>query len=304
MIHRLAQQTPAAVALQNAAELRRFQAATPAATRFNFAQILSGTTEDETEVNTKSSAPKTLPGFSDAIATAAIPVVLGETGSRAPVVTPTTTAPATTTETTKTTTATTTSPATATDAAATASPATTPAAATVTAPGVGALVTAILNGSFQPTDVTNPAQLQAGTPIGNQSVPNFYFASDQTAAQLAALLGGKVVQMPPFGQDQGWTEPNANFIQLPNGQTFNAADVAYYANTSSEGAAQLTADITATINQGSAWTSYYQQGGAIPTFPMGYVGPPISGMTYASGMIGADGNVINPAMVQSATQGA
>ena len=127
-------------------------------------------------------------------------------------------------------------------------------------------------------------------------MPNFYYASNQTASQLASLLGGTVVQMPAFGQDKGWSEPVANFIQLPNGQTFNAADIAYYAKCGSEGAAQLTADITGAINQGSAMTNYFQYGGQMPTFPIGYVGPPISGMTYPSNMIGSDGNVINPAM--------
>jgi hypothetical protein len=168
---------------------------------------------------------------------------------------------------------------------------------------VGALVTAILNGTFQPTDQTDPSKLQEITPAGTDYMPNFYYASDQTAAQLAQLLGGTVVQRPAFGQDKGWSEPNANFIQLPNGQTFNAADIAYYANSGSQGAEQLTSDITAAINQGSAWTNYYQNGGSMPTFAMGYVGPPISGSTYSASMIGADGNVINPAMQQPATQG-
>lgn len=127
-------------------------------------------------------------------------------------------------------------------------------------------------------------------------MPGFFYASDQTAAQLAQLLGGKVVQMPAFGQDQGWSEPNANFIQLPNGQTFNAADVAYYAKCGVSSPAQLYADITQTINQGAAWTNYYKYGGQIPSFPTGFVGPPISGMTYPPGMVAADGTVINPAM--------
>jgi hypothetical protein len=37
----------------------------------------------------------------------------------------------------------------------------------------------------------------------------------------------------------------------------------------------------------------------LPSFPTGYVGPPISGMTYPPGAIGADGMVINPAMQTS-----
>jgi hypothetical protein len=160
-----------------------------------------------------------------------------------------------------------------------------------------------MNGSFHPTNVTDPAQLQEITPAGTDYMPNFYYASDQTAAQMAQLLGGTVVKQPAFGQDKGWSEPNANFIQLPNGQSFNAADIAYYAKTGSVGSDQLTADITAAINQGSAWTNYYQQGGAMPTFAMGYVGPPISGSTYSSSMVGADGNVVNPAMQQTVVKG-
>jgi hypothetical protein len=157
-----------------------------------------------------------------------------------------------------------------------------------------------MNGSFQASYVSS-SQLVETNPAGTDTMPNFYYASNQTASQLASLLGGTVVQMPAFGQDKGWNEPLANFIQLPNGQTFNAADVAYYAKCGSEGAAQLTADITAAINQGSAMTNYYQNGGQIPTFSMGYVGPPISGMTYPASMIGANGNVINPAMQGLAT---
>lgn len=163
-------------------------------------------------------------------------------------------------------------------------------------PGIQALVTSIMNGSFQPTYVTNPAQLQEITPAGTDYMPNFYYASNQTANEMASMLGGTVVQRPAFGQDSGWNEPLANFVQLPNGQTFNAADIAYYANCGSQGPAQLTADLTGAINQGAAWTNYYTNGGQMPTFASGYVGPPISGMTYPAGTIGADGNVINPAM--------
>jgi len=167
---------------------------------------------------------------------------------------------------------------------------------TIQTPGVQALVTAIMDGSFKPTYVTDQSKLQETTPVGTDTMPNFYYASDATANQLASLLGGNVVQRTAFGQNRGWNEPLANFIQLPNGQTFNAADVAYYANCGSVGASQLTADLTQTINEGSAWTNYYTNGGQIPTFQTGYVGPPISGMAYPTNMIGADGNVINPAM--------
>jgi hypothetical protein len=34
----------------------------------------------------------------------------------------------------------------------------------------------------------------------------------------------------------------------------------------------------------------------MPIFATGYVGPPIPGMIYPAGSIGADGNVVNPAM--------
>ena len=199
-----------------------------------------------------------------------------------------------------------TTPATTAASAAAASSSTTAASGTaggVTTPGIQALVSAIMNGTFSGTNVTDPSQLQETTPAGTDTMPNFYYASDQTAAQLAQLLGGKVVQMPAFGQDKGWTEPNANFIELPNGQTFIAADVAYYSRCGVQGPAQLTADITQTINEGAAWTNYYQNGGAMPGFATGYVGPAITGMTYASGSIGADGNVINPAMQTPGTPG-
>jgi hypothetical protein len=174
-----------------------------------------------------------------------------------------------------------------------AAPATAATSGTVQNPGIQALVSAIVNGSFQPTYVTDPSQLQETTFTGTYTMPNFYYASDQTAQQLASLLGGTVVQRAPFGQDSG---PLANYIQLPNGQTFSAADVAYSAKTGPEGAAQLTANLTQTINEGAAWSNYYVNGGSMPSFPPGYVGPPINGMTYPAGSIGADGNVINPAM--------
>ena len=303
MINRLTHSSAAAaMELQNAAEARRNQAANaqtpqPAGAQYNFAEIFGGADWGETEKSTASSAApvSSRGGFDTAIATATARVV-DNTGASA--------TPAPSTGATGTATATHASVAdTAATTATTAAADTTP---PVTNPGVEALVTAIMNGSFQPTNVTDASQLQETTPAGTDTMPNFYYASDQTAAQLAALLGGTVVQQTPFGQDQGWSEPLANFIQLPNGQTFNAADVAYYANAGSEGAAQLTADITSTINQGSAWTQYYQSGGqmSMPSFAEGYVGPPISGMSYPSSMIGSDGNVINPAMQQSTVTGA
>ena len=184
--------------------------------------------------------------------------------------------------------------ATATTSASAAAP--TDAAAAAQPPGIQALVSAIMNGSFKPTYVTDPSQLQETTPVGTDTMPSFYYASDATANQLASLLGGTVVQRTAFGQDPGWSEPLANFIQLPSGQTFNAANIAYYANCGPEGGAQLTADLTGAINQGSALTNYYANGGQLPIFATGYIGPPIAGMTYPPGSIGADGNVVNPAM--------
>jgi len=165
----------------------------------------------------------------------------------------------------------------------------------VQTPGIQALIAAIMNGTFQPSYVTSPSQLTETNPLGTAIVSNFNYLSDQTANQLAQLLGGTVVKAQPFGQDIGWTEPYANFIQLPNGQTFNAADVAYYARNARSGDAQLTADLTQTINIGAAWTKWYQTGGSMPVFPTGYIGPPISGMTYPAGSIGVNGMVINPA---------
>lgn len=191
----------------------------------------------------------------------------------------------------------------ATAASTTSTTADTATSSTTTTPGIQALVSAIINGSFQPSYVTDLSKLAQSTPAGVAYMPSSDYASDDTAQQLAQLLGGTVVQRPPFGVDPGMSEPDANFIQLPNGMTFNAADVAYYARCGGVGAAQLTADITQTINAGSAWTNYYQNGGTIPTFATGYVGPPISGMTYPAGSIGADGNVINPDFQTSTTQG-
>jgi hypothetical protein len=286
MINRLTHNNAAAIALQNAAELRRAQSGSSSGTsstaqqtgaQYNFAEIFGGANWGETEEaqSAQSASPATVGspgGFSAAIATATANVT--EEGVETP------------------------EAATATPSDSTASTSAT--SGSVTTPGVEALVTAIMNGSFQPSYVTNPSQLQEINPAGTDIMPNFYYASDQTASQLASLLGGTVVQMAPFGTNRGWSEPVANFIQLPNGQTFNAADVAYYANTSAEGAGQLTADITATINEGAAWTKYYQGGGPMPSFAEGYVGPPITGMTYPTSSIGANGDVINPAM-QSAT---
>jgi hypothetical protein len=304
MMHRVNYTNTTAMDLQSAAELRRSQASSASATQkpgaqYNFAEVFGGPNWGAQEEAASKAALSPPPSgelssrgaLHTAIATATAVVIGNGTGGRrlSPIQSPLE-APAQTS-----------APAPATSA--TTSTATAAATVTTPTPGVGALVTAIMNGTFQPTNVSDPSKLQEITPLGTDYMPGFYYASDQTASQLAQLLGGQVVQMPAFGQDKGWSEPNANFIQLPDGQTFNAADVAYYAKAGSQGAAQLTADITATINQGSAWTSYYQQGGQMPSFAPGYVGPPIAGSTYDASMISATGNVINPAMQQSGIKG-
>lgn len=293
MINRVIHSNAAAVAVRNAAELRRNQPSSSSSAtqqpgaQYNFAEIFGGDNWGATAAAAKPPSVITVPshgGFDTAIATATVTNKASQGAEPAASTASTDIAAKIITT-----------------AATTANAPATNTATTVSTPGIGALVTAIMNGSFKPTYVTDPSQLKEINPAGTATMPNFYYASDQTAAQLAQLLGGTVVKMPPFGQDRGWTEPSANFIKLPNGQTFNAADVAYYANAAPQGAAQLTADITGTINQGSAWTNYYQQGGQMPTFAMGYVGPAITGMSYPTGSIGADGNVINPAIQQSGT---
>src|SRR5271157_1770927 len=177
--------------------------------------------------------------------------------------------------------------------------------ATPAQPGIGALIGAIMDGSFQPTYLS-PSQLVENTPYGAIDDSPAYYASDQTAQQLATLLGGKVVQQVPFASSTATsTEPKANFIQLPSGQTVNAADLAYYAKCGGCGVQQLAADLTQEINQGGAITSYNDQMLAflngsgtfpseMPMFQAGVIGPPIAGMTYPPGTLAADGSVINP----------
>jgi hypothetical protein len=160
-----------------------------------------------------------------------------------------------------------------------------------------------MNGTLQTGNVTDPTKLQETSPFGPATLSSAYYASNQTASELAQLLGGKVVQMPAFGQAAGWTEPAANFIQLSDGQTVNAASLASYAGDGEVGAAQLTADLTQDINEGSAWTNYYQNGGPAPSFSTGYVGPEIAGMAYPSGTVAGDGTVINPSAPAGGTEG-
>ena len=183
-----------------------------------------------------------------------------------------------------------------------------------TASGLLALIANIM-ASPQPlpySAITDPALLQGTTPYGPTTVPNSDYATSQFAYGLAQILGqgALVVSMPPYyAPDETW--PVANFIKLPNGMTFLAASVGYYFQFPQLGQAQLLADLTQTINEGSALTVYFQSeaptipGGPagspnpalMPNFPVGYIGPPIPGMTYPPGSIGSDGNVINPSTV-------
>ena len=166
--------------------------------------------------------------------------------------------------------------------------------------GIAALVNAIMSGSLQPSDVSDPSKLTEITPRGTFQMPSIYYASDETANQIAQLLGGTVVQKPAFGQGPGSLEPLANFIELPNGMTVNAADLAYYAKCGDEGVQQLTADLTQEINQGAAISAYYENpSGPMPTFDVGWIGPPIPGMTYPAGTLAADGSIINPSQQAS-----
>ena len=177
--------------------------------------------------------------------------------------------------------------------------------ATPAQPGIGALITAITNGSFQPTYMT-PSQLVENSAVGTVCNSPAYYASDQTAQQLATLLGGTVVQKVPFASSNATTTAiKANFIQLPSGQTVNAADLAYYAKFGGDGVQQLAADLTQEINQGGAITSYNDQMVAflsgtgshpddMPTFQPNVIGPAIAGMTYPPGTLAANGSVINP----------
>lgn len=184
-----------------------------------------------------------------------------------------------------------------------AAPVTTPAATSgsVKEPGLTALINAMADGTFQATYITDPARLTEVGPLRTTQMPNFYYASDSTAAQLAELLGGKVVQMPAFGQSSGWIEPLANFIELPNGMQVNAADIAYYARYAKQGTKQLAASLTAEINIGAAYTEFYKTGKTFELFPPGYVGPPIPGLKYPEGSLNSDGSVINPWATNTAT---
>jgi hypothetical protein len=172
-------------------------------------------------------------------------------------------------------------------------------------PGMAALISAIMNGSFQPT-YKSADQLVENTAFGPIADSPMYYASDQSAQQLAALLGGKVVQKMPFASSNATTtEPLANFIQLPTGQTVNAADLCYYAKVGGYSAQVLAAGITQEINQGAAITNYNDKmiaflsgkgphPGQMPTFQPYAIGPAIAGMTYPPGTLAADGSVINP----------
>ncbi|MBZ5726416.1 MAG: hypothetical protein LAP87_15625 [Acidobacteriia bacterium] len=193
----------------------------------------------------------------------------------------------------------------------TATPATT-AAPTAYPVGIAALVHAMMNGTFQASYVTDPSQLVEKTPYGSYQAGSMSYASDETANQLAQLLGGTVVKRQAFPIAQGWQAPLANFIKLPGGQLVNAGDLASYARCAGYGVQQLTADLTQEINQGSAITKLYDYEQAYwsgqPTgdppdtaFQIGDPGPAIAGMVYPAGTLAADGSVINPANAHKLT---
>jgi hypothetical protein len=170
--------------------------------------------------------------------------------------------------------------------------------------GIAALVQAMMNGTFKSTSLTS-SQLVEQTPLGSFPLSAQQYASDQTAIQLANLLGGAVVQKPATPLPNGWQAPNADFIELPGGQVVNAGDLASYAKCAYLGAQQLTADITQEINQGAAISSFNDGVQSVmnglsnvlppaPTFRIGDTGPAIAGMAYPTGTLAADGSVINP----------
>jgi anti-sigma28 factor (negative regulator of flagellin synthesis) len=298
MIDSVSSSTSAATTALNAASQRSSEAAL-IEKEGDFALVFGGLSvvdafTSATGSNAARTAASSSGGLTSAIATATARVVDAHTGSTAATSGSSTQTASQTVDTTDTAASTAAS-----DASATGS-----SSSSGTSTGVQALVSAIEDGSLQVSYVTDPSQLESVTPFGTSTMPNCYYASDQTAEQIASLLGGTVVQMPAFGQETGWSEPKANWIELSDGQTVNAADLAYYARAANVGTTQLTADLTQTINEGAAWANYYKNGGQMPSFDTGYVGAPVEGSTYASDMIGADGNVINPAMQPSGTQGA
>jgi len=307
MIHQVRETTAApAIAVRGTASLPHHTAAAGVKTSgdgetLDFASILGATSAESNPVLKASprepvSSMAAAPGYRGATVSQAAAAAAAAAAASAATTTTASTSTATTA---------TTPGASASTAAATAAAATTPSTSAAAAtPGMAALVNAIQNGTFQVSYVTDPSQLKETTPWGTDTLSSVNYASNQTAAQLAQLLGGKVVQMTAFQDSAGSADPMANYIQLPNGMTFNAADVAYYGSaTMPGGPAQLTACLTATINQGAAWTNYQLNGGTEPSFAEGYIGPPVSGMTYPPGTIGANGMVIDPNAPSSGTQG-
>jgi len=83
---------------------------------------------------------------------------------------------------------------------------------------VGPLAKAILAGSINPQYANNTVQ----GPFGSQSIAPIYYMDEATAQQIAALLGGSVVQGLPsldLGAVAVSSIPEANLIQLPGGGT-------------------------------------------------------------------------------------
>jgi len=76
--------------------------------------------------------------------------------------------------------------------------------------------------------VTNPT---GSGPLGTYNYNPFYFATPQTAAEVAAMVGGTVVQVNCFGQSPGnpfsQNQPN-EMVRLSNGTMLNPGLVASF----------------------------------------------------------------------------
>jgi len=156
------------------------------------------------------------------------------------------------------------------------------------------LIAAIQKGAFTPVLVPS-SEMQVFTPWGIFTVSNYMYLSDASAAALAEILGGTVVQENPSGNNSFM--PVANYIQLntPGGTlNVNAASLAAYTAGRGLSATQLAFDLSQCVNQGNA---VVQNGGGM-IFPMGWAGPAIPGFNYPPGQpVGSDGNLINPGTI-------
>ncbi len=106
-----------------------------------------------------------------------------------------------------------------------------------------------------------------GQPIQTQYNSNLY-ASDQSAQDLAKLLGGKVISAPLREAGGGtagspWNTPNANYIVMPNGAVENAGTLASMANSmGGVGSKQFQTALSQTLawDKGAATGSQGDQG--------------------------------------------